>query len=61
MNLNLTIESDSKSGEGDFVPVRFRPSVPNIGFRVVQRNQWLRGYLLFSRPFFIVLKKATKV
>jgi hypothetical protein len=21
----------------------------------VQRNQWLRGYLLFSRPFFIVL------
>ncbi len=35
---------DSKSGEGDFVPVRFRPSVPNMGFRVVQRNQWLREF-----------------
>jgi hypothetical protein len=30
---------DSKSGDGDIVPVRFRLSVPNKGFEKCKENQ----------------------
>ena len=36
--------SDSKSGDGDFVPVRFRPSVPNLGFELCKEISGLESF-----------------
>ena len=35
---------DSKSGEGDFVPVRFRLSVPNLGFELCKEINGLEKF-----------------